>query len=94
MGSVSTGIQPASFTWGGFFFAHSITNQDKPMNKAFPWMCAALIALGVSAVAGGESLPIAAPQITAQAVPAGVCPRGHAAVWIDSANMECLKELP
>ena len=64
------------------------------MNKAFPWMCAALIALGVSAVAGRENQPIPAPQIAAQAVPAGVCPRGHAAVWIDRASMECLKELP
>lgn len=64
------------------------------MNKAFPWICAALITLGVSAVAGHESQQPSAPQVTAQAVPAGVCPRGHTGVWIDSKTMECLKELP
>lgn len=64
------------------------------MNKAFPWMCAALVTLGVSAVAGHESQPITAPQITEKAVPAGVCPLGYVGVWIDSTNMECLKEMP
>ena len=31
---------------------------------------------------------------TPRAVPAGVCEAGHAAVWVNSTTIVCLKELP
>ena len=62
--------------------------------KALPWIAAALVALTVSAVAGGESAPVQPVSIETTVIPAGVCPRGHAGVWIEPGVMECLKELP
>ena len=64
------------------------------MSKAFPWICAALIALAVSAVAGRESQPIAAPAAPQRAIPSGVCEPGFTGVWVDVSTMECLKERP
>ena len=64
------------------------------MNKAFPWIAALLIGAVVTAVAGHESAPVPAPKEEPAHIPAGVCPRGHVGVWIDSGAMECLKELP
>lgn len=64
------------------------------MNKAFPWICAALITLTVSAVAGHESQPQPTPSTQQRAIPPGVCEPGFTGVWVDASTMECLKERP
>lgn len=64
------------------------------MNQAFPWICAALIALTVGAVAGRETQPQAAPAPQQRAIPVGVCEPGTTGVWVDASTMECLKERP
>jgi hypothetical protein len=63
-------------------------------NRITPWAIAALLALGLSAVAGTDFTPAAEPDVLPMAVPASACPPGFVGVWVDSTTAECLKELP
>ncbi|WP_370682234.1 hypothetical protein [Comamonas sp. GB3 AK4-5] len=62
-------------------------------NRITPWAIAALLALGLSAVAGTSFTPTAEPDVLPMAVPASACPPGFVGVWVDSTTAECLKEL-
>lgn len=62
------------------------------MTQALSWIAAILITGCIGALAAQESAP--ATKEEPAHIPAGVCPRGHVGVWIDSGAMECLKELP
>lgn len=55
-----------------------------------PATLAALVLTGCAPAAAD------APQaeVHQRAIPAGVCPAGHTAVWVDASTNECLKELP
>lgn len=64
------------------------------LNRITPWAIAALLALGLSAVAGTDFTPATEPDVLPMAVPSGACPPGFVGVWVDSTTAECLKELP
>lgn len=61
---------------------------------ALPWVIAAALAIGLSAVAGTSYTSSTVPEIQPMAVPAAACPPGFTGVWIDSTTAECLRELP
>lgn len=65
------------------------------LNNALPWVLAAALAFGLSAVAGA-SYTAPPPEHGSQpaAVPAQACPPGFVGVWVDSTTAECLRELP
>jgi hypothetical protein len=65
------------------------------LKAALPWVLAAALAFGLSAVAG-TSYTEPPPEAGSQpaAVPAQACPPGFAGVWVDSTTAECLRELP
>lgn len=64
------------------------------LKKITPWAIAALLALGVSAVAGTNYSPADEAVSLPAAVPAEACPPGFVGVWVDGTTAECLKELP
>jgi len=67
------------------------------LKATLPWVLAAALAFGLSAVAGTSyTAPTPDPDPGSQpaAVPAQACPPGFAGVWIDSTTAECLRELP
>ncbi|CAM4398199.1 hypothetical protein COAQ111491_21790 [Comamonas aquatilis] len=66
------------------------------MQKSSAWLIGALITIAVGAIAANtDAKPHPAPApVLAKAVPAGVCPPGHSAFWINASTHECLRELP
>ncbi|MEG1282662.1 MAG: hypothetical protein RSD57_19690 [Comamonas sp.] len=66
------------------------------MRTTSNWAIAALLTIAVGAIAANtdaKSRGPAAPE-RSKVVPAGVCPAGHSAMWINSSTLECLRELP
>lgn len=66
------------------------------MSTTSNWAIAALLTIAVGAIAANTDARSRDPAVTelAKAVPAGVCPAGHSAMWINSSTVECLRELP
>ncbi len=65
------------------------------LKATLPWVLAAALAFGLSAVAGTSyTSPPPDPGSQPAAVPAQACPPGFVGVWIDSTTAECLRELP
>lgn len=64
------------------------------LKATLPWVLAAALAFGLSAVAGTSyTAPPPEPGSQPAAVPAQACPPGFVGVWIDSTTAECLREL-
>lgn len=64
------------------------------LKATLPWVLAAALAFGLSAVAGTSyTVPPPDPGSQPAAVPAQACPPGFVGVWIDSTTAECLREL-
>lgn len=65
------------------------------LNNALPWVLAAALAFGLSAVAGTSYSDEPPEQVgLPAAVPAQACPPGFVGVWVDNTTAECLRELP
>lgn len=64
------------------------------LKNALPWVLAAALAFGLSAVAGTSYSPPPEPMALPAAVPAQACPPGFVGVWLDDTTAECLRELP
>ena len=65
------------------------------LNNALPWVLAAALAFGLSAVAGASySDEPPDPGSQPAAVPAQACAPGFVGIWIDDTTAECLRELP
>jgi hypothetical protein len=65
------------------------------LKATLPWVLAAALAFGLSAVAGTSyTAPPPDPAASPPPCRPQACPPGLVGVWIDSTTAECLRELP